>query len=60
MLFVGEKAVLKAFPQATIFRPALTFGWEDRFINRYGKWLSLLPIMPLINGGKNRIQPVFV
>jgi uncharacterized protein YbjT (DUF2867 family) len=55
----GEAAVRAAFPAATILRPSLVFGPEDRFFNRFGAMAALLPVMPVIAGG-SRFQPVYV
>ena len=57
---LGEQAVLKSYPDATIFRPAIMFGKQDKFMNNYAKLMQLLPIVPLVNGGSGTIQPVFV
>ena len=56
----GEAAVQAAFPQATILRPAVVFGPEDDFFNRFGALARLSPVLPLIGGGATRFQPVFV
>jgi NADH dehydrogenase len=57
----GESRVRKAFPGATIIRPALVFGSEDYFFNRFAALIRLLPmIFPLFGGGATRFQPVFV
>jgi NADH dehydrogenase len=53
---LGEKAVLRAFPKATILRPSIVVGPEDGFFNRFGG----LPIVPLIGGGKTLFQPISV
>jgi len=56
----GETRVLNAFPDATIIRPALVFGQEDYFFNRFAALIRLLPIFfPLFGGGTTRFQPVF-
>lgn len=55
----GEAAVLAAFPSATILRPSLVFGAEDKFFNRFGAMASISPIMPVISGD-TRFQPVYV
>lgn len=55
----GEQAVLKAFPDAIIFRPSIVFGREDQFINRFAAMIQMLPIVPVI-GSATRFQPVFV
>jgi uncharacterized protein YbjT (DUF2867 family) len=56
----GEAAVLAAFPAATIVRPSLVFGQEDRLFNRFAALARVAPILPLIGGGQTRFQPVFV
>jgi NADH dehydrogenase len=56
----GEAAVLQAASEATIFRPSVVFGPEDDFTNRFAAMARMLPVMPLIGGGKTRFQPVYV
>jgi uncharacterized protein YbjT (DUF2867 family) len=55
----AEQSVLAAFPGATIFRPSLVFGLEDKFFNRFAEIAMLSPIMPVISGD-TKMQPVFV
>lgn len=55
----GEKAVLAAFPNATVLRPSVVFGLEDQFFNRFAAMARLLPFMPVI-AGDTKMQPVFV
>lgn len=55
----AEQAVLAAFPAATILRPSLVFGVEDKFFNRFAEIARLSPIMPVISGD-TRMQPVYV
>lgn len=55
----GEAAVRAAFPAATILRPSIIFGREDRFINRFAGLIQMLPVVPVI-GAETRFQPVFV
>ena len=56
----GEKAVLEAVPSATILRPSVVFGPEDEFTNRFAGLARMSPMLPLIGGGKTRLQPVSV
>ncbi|MDP6952923.1 MAG: complex I NDUFA9 subunit family protein, partial [Alphaproteobacteria bacterium] len=56
----GETAIRAAFPQATILRPSLVFGPEDDFFNRFAALARLVPVLPLIDGGHTRFQPVHV
>ena len=55
----AEQAVLAAFPRATILRPSLVFGLEDKFFNRFAAIAKLSPVMPVI-AGETKMQPVFV
>jgi len=56
----GEAAVRQAFPDAVVLRPSLVFGPEDELFNRFAELARLSPLMPLIGGGKARVQPVWV
>lgn len=55
----GEAAVKAAYPSASIVRPALLVGWEDRFFNRIAQVSKLAPFIPLVDGGETKYQPVF-
>ena len=56
----GELAVLKAFPGATIVRPGAMFGPGDALFGKLAELARWLPVMPLIGGGRTRLQPVSV
>jgi NADH dehydrogenase len=56
----GEMAVRSAVPSATILRPSVVFGPEDQFTNRFAALARLSPALPLIGGGVNKMQPVYV
>ena len=53
----GEEAVRSAFPGATIVRPSIAFGQEDRFVNRFASMARMLPFIPVIRGSW-KLQPV--
>ena len=55
----GEAGVRASLPGATVLRPSLVFGAEDKFFNRFGSMAMTLPVMPVIEGG-SRFQPVYV
>jgi len=55
----GEAAVRDLYPGAVILRPSIVFGPEDDFFNRFAKLARIAPALPLIGGGKMRLQPVF-
>jgi len=55
----GEKAVLAAFPEATIIRPSVIFGARDNLFNRFASAASLLPLLPVFSGD-TKFQPVYV
>ena len=55
----GEAAAL-AVDGAVVLRPSVVFGPEDDFFNRFAALGRLLPVLPLIGGGRTKFQPVFV
>lgn len=50
----------KQFPEATILRPSVVFGPEDDFFNRFASLAGIAPVLPLIDGGHSKFQPVYV
>ena len=56
----GEQAVQQAFPNATIVRPSAMFGPGDALFGTLANLARLLPVLPLIGGGRTRLQPVYV
>ena len=50
----------KNFSTATIIRPSIVFGPEDKFFNRFASIARLSPFLPLFGGGKSKFQPVYV
>jgi uncharacterized protein YbjT (DUF2867 family) len=55
----GERQVRAAFPQATIVRPSILFGEDDKFVNLFAGLIAALPALPLF-GAEAQIQPLFV
>ena len=56
----GELAVQQAFPDATIVRPSAMFGPGDALFGTLANIARLFPVLPLIGGGRTRLQPVYV
>jgi len=55
----GEQAVLAAFPGATILRPSVVFGPDDKFVNMFAGLIATLPVLPVF-APDAKLQPVFV
>lgn len=56
----GEAAVLRAFPSATMLRPAVMFGPGDAFLTPLLLMLRHLPVFPVFGDGGTRVQPAYV
>lgn len=58
--FAGEQAVREIYPEATIFKPGQLVGVEDNLMNNLARLAKKFPIIPLIDGGHQKIQPAYV
>ncbi|XP_073012669.1 NADH dehydrogenase [ubiquinone] 1 alpha subcomplex subunit 9, mitochondrial [Typha latifolia] len=56
----AEESVLREFPEATIMKPGVMIGTEDRILNRWAQFAKKWSFLPLIGGGSTKIQPVYV
>jgi len=56
----GELVVQHAFPGTTIVRPGAMFGPGDALFGTLANLARLLPVLPLIGGGRTRLQPAYV
>lgn len=56
----GERALRRRFPEASIVQPSIIFGPGDNFFTRFGQMAMIAPALPLIGGGNNQMQPVYV
>lgn len=56
----GELLVLDVFPRATILRPSVLFGPEDKFLNTLAQIAYRTPVLPLFGQGHTKLQPVYV
>jgi len=56
---LGETSVTTYFPNATILRPSVVFGIEDKFFNKFAGMTTFSMVLPLV-GGDTKFQPVFV
>jgi NADH dehydrogenase len=55
----GEDLVRAAFPEATIVRPSILFGEDDKFVNLFAGLIAALPALPVF-GAEAKLQPLFV
>ncbi|MEP3052403.1 MAG: complex I NDUFA9 subunit family protein [Erythrobacter sp.] len=55
----GEVKVKEAFPKATILRPSVVYGMDDKFLNMFGKLISMAPVLPVF-GPEAKMELVYV
>jgi uncharacterized protein YbjT (DUF2867 family) len=56
----AEESVLSLVSNAVILRPSIVFGPDDNFFNKFAGMARQFPALPLIGGGKTKLQPVYV
>lgn len=56
----AEAAIHGTGIRATILRPSVVFGPGDKSINRLIQQIRRFPVVPMIGGGGNHLQPIFV
>lgn len=56
---VAEAAVLQAIPNATIMRPSVVFGEDDKFINMFARLIAMFPVLPVF-APASELQIVYV
>lgn len=55
----GEEAVKRVLPWATIIKPTLMFGDQDRLLNRFGRLSLVAPVIPVLRQAERRlVQPL--
>lgn len=55
----GERAIRQAWPAATVLRPSVVFGENDRLLNLFASLQGIAPFVPLA-GADAKLQPVWV
>ena len=56
----GEQAVIQSDLSYTIIRPSIIFGPGDEFLNSLAALVRVMPLVPVISSGRNRLQPIWV
>jgi NADH dehydrogenase len=56
--WAAEEAVRASPIPWTIFRPSIIYGRGDEFVNLLAGMVGRLPVVPVIGGGQQRLQPV--
>lgn len=58
--WAGEEAVRRSGLAATIFRPSIIYGPEDKFVNLFDCLARFSPVIPIMGSGRARLQPIAV
>ena len=54
---IGEAEVLASVPTATVLRPSVLFGEDDRFLNMFGGLIARLPLLPVFGAQAKLRKP---
>lgn len=61
LVMTGEAAIEQSGLDYTVIRSAMIFGGDrDNNLEKIVRWLRRLRVMPMIGGGQNLVQPIFV
>lgn len=58
--WAAEQSVVRSGLDFTVFRPSIIYGKDDAFVNLFARMARFSPVLPLIGGGNNRLQPISV
>lgn len=56
----AEETIMSELPEATIIKPAVMIGTEDRILNRWARYAKNWNFLPVIGDGSTKMQPVYV
>jgi uncharacterized protein YbjT (DUF2867 family) len=56
--WAAEEAVRSSPIPWTIFRPSIIYGRGDQFVNLLAGFVDRYPFVPVIGGGRQRLQPI--
>jgi uncharacterized protein YbjT (DUF2867 family) len=56
----AEQAIAGSGMRYSIFRPSWVYGPEDKSLNRFVTFAKMLPFVPVIGDGRQRMQPVYI
>ncbi|XP_073292321.1 NADH dehydrogenase [ubiquinone] 1 alpha subcomplex subunit 9, mitochondrial [Primulina huaijiensis] len=56
----AEEAILRELPEATVMKPAVMIGTEDRILNPWAHFAKKYGFLPLMGDGSTKVQPVYV
>ena len=57
---MAEQAICSSGMEYVILRPSWIYGPEDRSLNKFLFFAKLLPFVPVVGNGKNKVQPISV
>lgn len=57
---MAERAVRSSAIPFTIIRPAWVYGPDDKSLNKFVTFARLLPFVPVVGNGQNKMQPVYI